>query len=226
MGIKSYLKENPQKLAQIYGIYSRLLGRNKIQGKQGNRILMNGVRMEQCQIRIQGTDNEIVVEDLSCLRHCLIYVQGSHNRIHIGKGAFLNHTELWIENDHNALCLGERTSTDGKPESPVHLAVIEGTRMTLGADCMLSSGIEMRTGDSHSITQDGQRINPSQDVTLGDHVWVGTRAMVLKGSKIPADCIVGAGSLVTGSFEESGCALAGNPAKVLRRGVSWQRERI
>ena len=107
------------------------------------------------------------------------------------------------------------------------MAVIEGTRIILGKDCMLSSGIEIRTGDSHSIVNnEGDRINPSKEIVVGNHVWIGTRAMLLKGSRIADDCIVGAGSIVTGSFDEAGCALAGNPAKVLRKDVSWKRERI
>ena len=232
MGIKSYLKSDPQRLARLFRGCTLLTGRNKIRGKQGNRLEAPGALLHHCRIRLCGTNNEIVIEDLSRLQHCRIYIKGNHNRIHIGREVCLTHTELWIEDDHNELTLGEHTSTDGKPEAPVHLAVIEGTRMVLGKDCMLSSGIEMRTGDSHSIVLAGTegeeivRINPSKDVVLGDHIWVGTRAMVLKGSRIPDDSIVGAASLVTGSFEEAGCALAGNPAKVVREGVSWKRERI
>ena len=237
MGIKSYLKENPNLLAQAFQLYSAVLGRNTIRGKQGNRVILNGVLRKHCCIEIHGVDNEIVVDPRSCLQHCRIYIKGDHNRIHIGSQVHMNHTELWIEDCRNELVLGDYTSTDGKREAPVHLAVIEGTHMVLGQDCMLSSGIEIRTGDSHSIILTGSgeaaengeipvRINPSKDVVIGNHVWIGTRAMILKGSGIADDCIVGAGSLVTGSFEETGCALAGNPAKILRRGISWKRERI
>jgi bifunctional N-acetylglucosamine-1-phosphate-uridyltransferase/glucosamine-1-phosphate-acetyltransferase GlmU-like protein len=35
---------------------------------------------------------------------------------------------------------------------------------------------------------------------IGDNVWVGTRAVILKGSRVADGCIVGAGSLIAGKF--------------------------
>ena len=227
MGVKQFLKENTALLAKLFHMYSVLLGVNKIKGKAGNQLIAEGAFLKRCRIQINGTNNQIVVEDLARLQNCMIYIQGNGNQIHIGKSVSLNYAELWIEDNDNRLQIEDGSSADGKKQAPVHMAVIEGTRIILGKDCMLSSGIEIRTGDSHSIVDnEGERINPSKEIVVGNHVWIGTRAMLLKGSRIADDCIVGAGSMVTGSFDEAGCALAGNPAKVLRKDVSWKRERI
>ena len=227
MGVKQFLKENTALLAKLFHMYSVLLGVNKIKGKAGNQLIAEGAFLKRCRIQINGTNNQIVVEDLARLQNCMIYIQGNGNQIHIGKSVSLNYAELWIEDNDNRLQIEDGSSADGKKQAPVHMAVIEGTRIILGKDCMLSSGIEIRTGDSHSIVNnEGERINPSKEIVVGNHVWIGTRAMLLKGSRIADDCIVGAGSMVTGSFDEAGCALAGNPAKVLRKDVSWKRERI
>ena len=92
---------------------------------------------------------------------------------------------------------------------------------------MLSSDISLRTGDSHSIiTTDGKRINLSKNVYIGNHVWIGMRALVMKGSKILDNSIIGAGSLVTGKFSQKNIMLAGNPAKKIKENVDWKRERI
>lgn len=227
MGVKQFLKENTALLEKLFHMYSVLLGVNKIKGKAGNQLIAEGAFLKRCRIQINGTNNQIVVEDLARLQNCMIYIQGNGNQIHIGKSVSLNYAELWIEDNDNRLQIEDGSSADGKKQAPVHMAVIEGTRIILGKDCMLSSGIEIRTGDSHSIVNnEGERINPSKEIVVGNHVWIGTRAMLLKGSRIADDCIVGAGSMVTGSFDEAGCALAGNPAKVLRKDVSWKRERI
>ena len=227
MGVKQFLKENTALLAKLFHMYSVLLGVNKIKGKAGNQLIAEGDFLKRCRIQINGTNNQIVVEDLARLQNCMIYIQGNGNQIHIGRSVSLNYAELWIEDNDNRLQIEDGSSADGKKQAPVHMAVIEGTRIILGKDCMLSSGIEIRTGDSHSIVNnEGDRINPSKEIVVGNHVWIGTRAMLLKGSRIADDCIVGAGSMVTGSFDEAGCALAGNPAKVLRKDVSWKRERI
>lgn len=227
MGVKQFLKENTALLAKLFHMYSVLLGVNKIKGKAGNQLIAEGAFLKRCRIQINGMNNQIVVEDLAQLQNCMIYIQGNGNQIHIGKSVSLNYAELWIEDNDNRLQIEDGSSADGKKQAPVHMAVIEGTSIILGKDCMLSSGIEIRTGDSHSIVNnEGERINPSKEIVVGNHVWIGTRAMLLKGSRIADDCIVGAGSMVTGSFDEAGCALAGNPAKVLRKDVSWKRERI
>lgn len=47
---------------------------------------------------------------------------------------------------------------------------------------MLSTGITIRTVDSHSIIDEntGQRINFGEDVVISDHVWIGADAKIKK----------------------------------------------
>ncbi len=53
--------------------------------------------------------------------------------------------------------------------------------------------------------------------TVGNNVLIGMGATVLNGAKIGDDCIVGAGSLVTGKMDApAGSMIFGNPAKVIR----------
>ncbi len=110
----------------------------------------------------------------------------------------------------------------------VHIAVTEpGSKVVVGEECMFANDIDIRTGDSHSILDaaTGKRINFAENVTIGDHVWVASHAIILKGVEIGADSVVAAGSIVTKSCAP-GSLLAGNPARVIREGISWKRERI
>jgi len=79
----------------------------------------------------------------------------------------------------------------------------------------------------HSIieTATGKRINPSKDIVVADHVWLGRGVTVLKGSSIGANTIVGANSMVTGEVPAN-CLAVGTPAKVIKEGVSWDRRRL
>ena len=76
------------------------------------------------------------------------------------------------------------------------------------------------------MDSDGKRINPAESITVGDSVWVGHRAMLLKGTKIGSHCIVGAGSVLTKDYEKSHAVIAGVPAKIIRENVDWKHERI
>lgn len=109
----------------------------------------------------------------------------------------------------------------------IHLACTEGRKISIGNDCLFSSEIVFRTGDSHSIVDmSGERINRAADITIGDHVWIGHRVLVNKGVVIPENTVVGTGAVVTKQFDEPNTILVGVPAKVSKQNINWLAERI
>lgn len=101
----------------------------------------------------------------------------------------------------------------------------DGSRCEVGADCMISDGVRILGSDTHAILCDG-RLNLGRAVTVGDHVWIGAGATVLKNTAIPNGCVVGTQAVVVGSCKTpKRCVLAGNPARVVREGVTWCRAR-
>lgn len=190
---------------------------------ENNRIIAPCALLKKVNIRIKGSNNTVIIEDFAQLKGASIYINGSNNVIAIGAWSYLGGTDLFIEDDGGRISIGSRTKFLGK----THLAVIEGTAITIGEDCLFSSDIQLRTGDSHSVLDlQGRRINASEDITVGDHVWVGTKAFVNKGAKVAPHCIIGACALVTKAFEEPHCTLAGVPAKIVKQGVDWSIRRI
>lgn len=196
----------------------------RIKGRgNGNKVETSCALLKRVNIHFGGSNNRVIIEDFARLTDVNMYIYGDNNEVHIGPWSYVAKLTVCTENSGNTVSVGRHAMIVG----PNELAAIEGTRITVGSDAMISSEVHFRTGDSHSIL-DGERrrINASQDITLGDHVWVGTRATVLKGTVIPDDCIVGACALVSGAFEEPHCVIAGVPAKVVKRGISWCRKRI
>jgi len=102
----------------------------------------------------------------------------------------------------------------------------ERADVIIGAGCLLSD-VQIFSSDLHSIldAETGRRLNPAEAVIIGDRVWLGTGVIVLPGSTIGNDSIVGAGSIVTGYIPPHSVAV-GNPARVVRTGVRWVRQRV
>ncbi len=92
--------------------------------------------------------------------------------------------------------------------------------ITIGADSKVSWSALIMDTDSHSISGN----DPQGAIAIGEHVLIGARATVLKGVQLPDGAIVAASSCVTrGAKAQQQDLLAGNPARVVRGGVSWQR---
>lgn len=60
----------------------------------------------------------------------------------------------------------------------------------------------------------GGHFGEARETVIGDNVFIGTHAVVLMGSHIGANSIVGAGAVVSGTWPE-GSVIAGNPARVV-----------
>ncbi len=63
---------------------------------------------------------------------------------------------------------------------------------------------------------DNSRWIKGKPIRIGKHCWVGMNAVILPEVELGDYTIVGAGSVVTKSFTEGYCVIAGNPARVVR----------
>lgn len=171
-------------------------------------------------IRLYGNQNQIELPKTSSFTGH-ITIQGHGNRILIGENCRLK-GEFLVKGSNQTVTVGEGTTFES-----VYVLCLERCDITIGRWCMFSRGIEVRTSDSHSLIRrrDGRRLNQAASVVVGDHVWVGLDSILNKGSVIPEDCVVGAKSFVNKAFSESGVILAGTPATIVKRGVTWSRTR-
>lgn len=220
--LKSFVKNS----ILLRKLYIRLCAKNKIRIKKGNILQYNGNLLLNCSITINGTGNKVIITEdgVNRLNHTKIFIQGNNNSIIIGRNNNLNYLELWIEDNDGSIILHNTITVAGRTQ----LAVIEGSRIEIGNNCLFSSDVFVKTGDSHSIFDSftKQRINVSKDVFIGDRVWLGHRATVLKGVKLDSDIVVGTGAIVSKSINKSNVVIAGIPAKIVKENVYWQNERV
>lgn len=226
--IKTIIKNNRQLKLLTSSLY-RAFGRNTVRCHgANNRIVTNipGLFLSKSKIQIWGNNNVIEFAEsdgVTNFSHLSISIHGNNNLIRIGANSSGNHLSLNMEDDNNQILLGEHFDCGSNTE----LAAIEGTTISFGNDCMLSANITIRTGDSHSVTDlTGKRINPSKSIVFGDHVWIGNTVLIFKASQIGAHSVIAGGSVVTGKVFPDHCIIGGNPAKVIKEGVDWKRERI
>lgn len=46
---------------------------------------------------------------------------------------------------------------------------------------------------------------------------------ILKGAVIPKGCVIGANSNVVSGFTEKNCIIAGNPARIVKKHITWEK---
>ena len=93
--------------------------------------------------------------------------------------------------------------------------------LIIGEGCAISWDCEFLDEDFHEISYPGRRTKASPGIRIGNSCWIGAGVRVLSGAVIPDGCVVAAGSVVTKTFDEPCCLLAGNPAKIIKKEVSW-----
>jgi len=92
--------------------------------------------------------------------------------------------------------------------------------LEIGSKCVISWGCEFLDEDFHQIFYEGKK-EKDKKIVIGNHVWIGSHAKILKGVRIGNNNVVAANSLVTKSFLEENVLIAGNPAKIIKENVNW-----
>ena len=175
---------------------------------------------------IKGNNNsiEITPEENLRPRNISINITGNNNKIIIKKfrttqlfidiGNFTGVDNVEIEILENLTCVQTRI-----------LAYQSNTPIKIGANCLFSRDTCIRSGElPHAIYDKDtfENLDKSEGIFIGNHVWIGEHAFIMKKATIPDNCIVGAMSVVTKRFTEENAVIAGNPARVCKRNVMWE----
>ena len=119
------------------------------------------------------------------------YFEGGHG--------FIHPSVVFDGNDFSLISIGKNST-------------ISADVIFLTHDYSISKGLKM-IGEEKS----GRFLKP---ISVGDNCFIGMRSMLLPGTVIGNNVIVGAGSIVKGKFSD-GVVIAGNPAKVICSTQEW-----
>lgn len=90
-----------------------------------------------------------------------------------------------------------------------------GKNATIGANCKIIDN------DFHPLDPEQRKLNLNEEhtrrapINIGDNCFIGMNSIILKGTTLGNNVVVGAGSVVHGIFPDN-CIIAGNPAKIIK----------
>ena len=209
----------------MYNIHFKyLIGFNFIKTKYRqlkNKLEIFG-KLRKSKIKISGDNNILYIGKNTLLRDSNIFIKGNNNILYIGDDCVVNNTSIILDNEGAEIKIGNKTSI-----AKAQIVSLEPYKIEIGEDCMLSYDIEIRNTDSHKIydKNTNKRINEGNGVSIGNHVWLGMRAIILKGVTIEDNSIVAGGSIVTKDVKVN-TIVSGNPAKQIKENVYWTREEV
>ncbi|MBD2081306.1 acyltransferase [Leptolyngbya sp. FACHB-17] len=113
--------------------------------------------------------------------------------------------------DHCKILIGARTYINRNTMLDASLSIV------IGQDCAIGPGCYITDHDHGIETALPPLAQPliSQPTYIGDRVWIGANATILKGVMIGNGAVIGAGSVVTKDIPANAIAV-GVPAKVIR----------
>ena len=191
-----------------------------ISSNKNNSVIIENSSVFHCSFNINGTNNRIVIKNNADIVYCNISVFGDNNLIIFdGNKGIVN---LINRGNNNVVSIGKDTTM----ETVYMVSMGKNNSVEIGAGCMFSGDVEIWNTDSHLITdENGNALNPSKPVCIGNRVWVGKHVKILKGASIGDDSVLGMNAVVTHAVPSNSIA-AGNPARIVKKGVKWYRSFI
>ena len=152
--------------------------------------------------------NNVTIDD-----YCVLDGRGAGNDGLVLQDDVLINRNCMIQAKAGPIRLGRRTSI-GSNSVIVSLAGVElGEAVLIAGGCYISAGA-YHTDDAERAIMD-QGAYSRGPILIGDHVWIGTGAIILDGVTVGHGAIIGAGAVVTKDVPEQ-TIVAGVPAKVIR----------
>lgn len=100
--------------------------------------------------------------------------------------------------------------------------ILAAQSISIGKEVLISRNVMIYDSDHHPIIDENDhQLNPPKPVVVEDHVWIGLRCILLRGSRIGEGAMIAAGSVVGGKIK-AGTMASGNPARSYSE-IRWKR---
>ena len=124
-----------------------------------------------------------------------------------------------IFQDSSITCLKDSLLTIESGFINTRSHILTAKEIHIGKDCAIGCDVIIRDYDFHYL--DTPNYEVMKPINIGNHVWIGQRAMILKGVTIGDGSVIAAGAIVTHDVPAN-CVAAGVPAIVIRNNIHWK----
>ena len=147
-----------------------------------------------------GTAGQIIIGD-----YCRIGSSSVQN--HVGMPF---NTCLLADGVRSTITIGDKCRING---AYIHAKA----SISIGNNCVIASGVNLIDSNAHETYSLDRTtgVDTPEPIQIGNNVWIGVNAIILKGSILPDNCVIAAGSVVRGVFPPNSI-IQGNPAKVVK----------
>jgi acetyltransferase-like isoleucine patch superfamily enzyme len=175
------------------------------------------------RVAIRNLIEEIPARDVTVVllkvdQSVSINVFNGFSRVIIGRLGYALTSSFWLWPD-STVCIGDEVTSNG------FRAILGQSDLIIGRDSMISDEVVFQTIDQHGIVDlDTMKITNQgrRHMTIGEHVWIGRRTMIMRDVSLGSGSVVAAGAVVTKDVARK-TIVAGVPARVIKRNASWSR---
>lgn len=120
------------------------------------------------------------------------------------------------------ICIGDNVGMSG-------VTIYARKKITIGDNTCIGGNCKILDNDFHPIEVEERNrllndkhggdttdLIPAREIRIGKNCFIGCNSIILKGTVLGDGCVVGAGAVVCGKFEDN-CVIAGNPARIIKR---------
>ena len=171
-----------------------------------------------------------LVKRIDCLNH-LVYYKGVGSKARLGtlisnflvnfffrqnaEYSLMTNYKTTVVSGHKLVLAGRQQGTLSSLVNSAGCYLQAGNGITIGNGTIWAANVVIVSAN-HDPCKDDKSWIVDGPVIIGEDCWIGANVSILPGVHLCDRTVVGAGSVVTKSFDQTNIVIAGNPAKIVK----------